>query len=133
MNAVFLDTVGLVALWNVSDQWHSAAETAFQLIQSRRLPLVTTTFVLLECGNTAARRPYRSVMCAFRQTLEQRKEVITPTTMDWTAAWQAYERGDCGQAGIVDHVSFSVMRRLGLTQAFTNDRHFQSAGFQTLF
>jgi hypothetical protein len=25
------------------------------------------------------------------------------------------------------------MRRLGLTQAFTNDAHFQAAGFETLF
>lgn len=38
-----------------------------------------------------------------------------------------------GSAGIVDHVSFSVMRRLGITEAFTNDRHFAAAGFITLF
>jgi len=25
------------------------------------------------------------------------------------------------------------MRRLGLTQAFTNDAHFKAAGFETLF
>jgi predicted nucleic acid-binding protein len=30
-------------------------------------------------------------------------------------------------------VSFSVMRRLGLTRAFTNDRHFAAAGFEALF
>jgi hypothetical protein len=26
MNTVFLDTVGLLAVWDVNDQWHSAAE-----------------------------------------------------------------------------------------------------------
>ena len=36
-------------------------------------------------------------------------------------------------AGIVDQVSFVVMRRLGLTRAFTNDWHFRAAGFETLF
>lgn len=41
--------------------------------------------------------------------------------------------GEAGQAGIVDQVSFLVMRRLGITEAFTNDRHFQAAGFVTLF
>jgi len=30
-------------------------------------------------------------------------------------------------------VSFAVMRRLGITEAFTNDRHFGAAGFTTLF
>ncbi len=48
-------------------------------------------------------------------------------------AWAAYRRGEAGAAGIVDHVSFEVMRRLGVTEAFTNDRHFVAAGFEVLF
>ena len=123
MNAVFLDTVGLITLWDENDQWHAAAEAAYLQIGWRRT-LVTTTFVVLECGNTAARRPFRPHVVALRQTLEQRQELIVPTAEDWANAWQAYERGEAGQAGIVDHVSFSVMRRLGQTQAFTNERHF---------
>jgi len=65
--------------------------------------------------------------------LEQRNELILPTEQDWREGWEAYERGEAGQAGIVDHVSFRVMRRLGITEAFTNDRHFQVAGFKVLF
>jgi predicted nucleic acid-binding protein len=30
-------------------------------------------------------------------------------------------------------VSFQVMRRLGLGEAFTNDKHFLAAGFTVLF
>jgi predicted nucleic acid-binding protein len=30
-------------------------------------------------------------------------------------------------------VSFAVMRRFGATAAFTNDRHFEAAGFQVMF
>jgi predicted nucleic acid-binding protein len=33
----------------------------------------------------------------------------------------------------VDHLSFVVMRRLDLLEAFTNDRHFRAAGFHALF
>jgi predicted nucleic acid-binding protein len=33
----------------------------------------------------------------------------------------------------VDHVSFAVMRRLGISKAFTNDRHFKAAGFEPMF
>ena len=29
MNLVFMDTVGLLALWNTDDQWHETAEKAF--------------------------------------------------------------------------------------------------------
>jgi uncharacterized protein len=95
--------------------------------------MITTTFVLLECGNTAARRPFRGKVCQLRQTMEQRNELIVPTEDDWKQAWADYEPGKAGQAGIVDHVSFAVMRRLGITEAFTNDQHFQAAGFVVLF
>jgi uncharacterized protein len=83
--------------------------------------------------NAAARRPFRGKVCRLRETLEQRNELIVPTEDDWKQAWTDYEQGKAGQTGIVDHVSFVVMRRLGVTEAFTNDRHFQAAGFTTLF
>lgn len=133
MTPVFLDTVGLIALWDTDDQWHGAANTAYQQLVSQRNTALTTTFILLECGNTAARRTFRTDVCALRQTLELRNELVVPTEDDWQRAWTAYEGGEAGQAGIVDHVSFAVMHRLGLTEAFTNDRHFQAAGFVTLF
>ncbi len=133
MSSIFLDTVGLIAVWDEADQWHRAAERAFAKIMSERTPFKTTTFILLECGNTAARRPYRDKASLLRKKLELREELIVPTQEDWQAAWHAYDRGLAGQAGIIDHVSFEVMRRLGITQAFTNDKRFQTAGSTTLF
>jgi len=60
-------------------------------------------------------------------------QLIVPTSREWEEPWAAYARGEPGDAGIVDHVSFIVMRRLSITDAFTNDRHFKAAGFNTLF
>lgn len=133
MSRVFLDTVGLVALWDTDDQWHAAADAAYQQIVANRKSSITTTFVLLECGNTAARRTFHSDVCALRKALDLRNELLVPTNDDWLQAWAAYERGEAAHAGIVDHVSFVVMRRLGIIEAFTNDRHFAAAGFVTLF
>jgi predicted nucleic acid-binding protein len=133
MSVVFLDTVGLIAQWDTGDQWHDLADAAYQQLVAQRKSVVTTTFIVLECGNTAARRTFRSDVCALRHTLELRQELIVPTEDDWKMAWAAFERGEAAQAGIVDHVSFVVMRRLGITDAFTNDRHFLAAGFTTLF
>jgi predicted nucleic acid-binding protein len=59
--------------------------------------------------------------------------LVEPAASDLEVAWTAYARGEAGSAGIVDHVSFVVMRRLGIIDAFTNDRHFRAAGFDTLF
>ena len=133
MSAVFLDTVGLLALWDTSDQWHEAAEEAFSKLSETRPALLTTTSVLLECGNAAARRPYRAAVDRLRERMESTGVLIAPSDEDWRQAWAAYREGEIGDAGIVDHVSFVVMRRLGITQAFTNDQHFRSAGFEVLF
>ena len=133
MSAGFLDTVGLLALWDANDQWHSAAEAVFAKLHRDKVPLATTSFVLLECGNAAARRPYRQAVERLRERMESNNMLVFPTHEDWRQAWGEYRHGSAGQPGIVDHVSFAVMRRLGIRQAFTNDRHFQDAGFETLF
>jgi uncharacterized protein len=133
MNAVFLDTVGLLALWDTNDQWHSAAEATFATFHRDKVLLTTTSFVLLECANAAARRPYRQTVERLRDRMESNNMLIFPTDTDWRQAWAAYRQSNAGQPGIVDYVSFAVMRRLGILQAFTNDRHFQEAGFETLF
>ena len=42
MNAVFLDTIGLIAVWDASDQWHTAADAAYQALLQQERRLVTT-------------------------------------------------------------------------------------------
>lgn len=133
MRTVFLDTVGLLALWDESDQWHSAARTAFGPLVTQRAVLITTSLVLAETANAAARRPYRTTVVRLRAQMEAAGWVIFPTPADWSAAWTAYARSEAAGAGLVDHVSIGVMRRLNLSEAFTNDAHFRAAGLLTLF
>ncbi len=133
MNGVFVDTVGMLAVWNRSDQWHSDARRAFSLLQPRNTLLFCTTLVLAECANAAARTPFRAEVDDFRKLLEAGGTLIWPSIEDWQIAWRAYREGNSDRAGLVDHVSFTVMQRLGIVQAFTNDHHFHAAGFETLF
>jgi uncharacterized protein len=130
---IFVDTVGILAIWDRSDQWHETASRAYDGLMRPMCYLVTTPLVLFECGNAAARAPYRGRVDALRRTFLVDGRLIEPTSDDLEHAWLAYDRGEAGEAGIVDHVSFAVMRRLGLSQAFTNDAHFRAAGFETLF
>jgi predicted nucleic acid-binding protein len=133
MSLVFMDSVGLLALWSETDQWHKPAEHSFTEITRNKATLLTTTFVLLECGNAAARRGFRDEANLLRDTYETAGALIWPTETDWQQAWLAYQRGEADSAGIVDHVSFAVMRRLGISKAFTNDRHIKAAGFEPMF
>ena len=133
MSVVLLDTVGLLALWDTGDQWHHVAQSAYDKLAQAKTPMVTTTFVLLECGNAGARRPFRLAVDRLCKQMQNEGALIVPTEDDWTSAWSAYRKGEADSAGIVDQVSFAVMRRLGLRQAFTNDRHFHAAGFELCF
>ena len=89
--------------------------------------------MLAETANAAARRPYRAAVVRLREQMESAGWVIFPTLDDWTAAWTAYARNEAAGAGLVDHISIIVMRRLNLTEVFTNDAHFSAAGLITLF
>lgn len=133
MSAVFLDTVGLLATWDQSDQWHADADTAFQQLLSTRRPLITTPDILHECANAAARKPYRNRVSALRIALAQAGLIIEPTPREIDDAWTEYDRGAPGQPGIVDLISFAIMRRTGSIDAFANDRQFAAAGFNRLF
>ena len=134
MNAVFLDTVGMLAQWDRTDQWHDAAARAYKkFVAEGRRATVSTTLVFLECGNAAARRPYRSWVAQTRQEMQTSGRLIVPTSQDWEDAWTAYASGMAGDAGIVDHSSFAVMRGLGITDVFSDDPHFKAVGFNTLF
>ena len=69
-DAVFLDSVGLIAVWNADDQWHAAAKPVFADLVKEKTRLVTTTYILLECGNAAARRPFRNDVIAPAECVE---------------------------------------------------------------
>lgn len=133
MSGVFLDTVGMIAVWDDTDQWHQAAKLAYQILLEQGRRLLTTPLVLYERGNASARRPYRGDVCELRRALAQEGLLVEPSEKELATAWAAYERAEAASAGIVDHVSFAVMRRLGIMEAFTNDYHFKAAGFTVLF
>jgi predicted nucleic acid-binding protein len=132
-DAVLLDTVGMLAIWDEDDQWHEPAEAAYREILARPVALLTTGFILLECANAAARKPYRPDVADLRDRLAARGGVHWPSDEELAEAWLTYRVGPPGGPGVVDLISFSTMRRLGVSRAFTNDKHFRAAGFVTLF
>lgn len=133
MKDVFLDTVGLIAILNQSDQWRLAALASFETLKANRRGFITTNLILYEAANSLARTPLRAAISDLRDELRDQGRVIVPTDADGELGWSRYRSGDARDASIVDCISFVVMRRLGITEVFSNDRHFSAAGFQTLF
>jgi predicted nucleic acid-binding protein len=68
-----------------------------------------------------------------RDDLGMAGDLYEPLADEVSQAWEDYAQGVFGTVGVVDLISFAVMRRLGITEVFTNDKHFTAAGFKVLF
>ena len=132
--SVFLDTVGLIAVLNRDDEYHRSAATVFSRIGETGRTVVTTNLVLGELGNGLARTPLREeVGWLIRQLhTDPVSTVVHVDRKTFADGVDLYiKRGDKSW-GLVDCVSFVIMRALGLTDAFTADHHFQQAGLNCL-
>jgi len=98
MTPVFLDTVGLIALYDVDDQWHMAAVPIYKQLVRSAQRAVTTSLVLYECGNAASRGPHRPAVDELRQLMAESGDLIEPTPEEIENAWANYTRGVAGSA-----------------------------------
>ncbi len=86
MNPVFLDTSGLIAVVNVDDQWHAAAEAIWRNLINSGAPLFTSSLVLIEIGDGLSRVEHRHLAVRLRKSLlsSSRVEVVQTTADDET-------------------------------------------------
>jgi predicted nucleic acid-binding protein len=132
--AVFLDTVGLLGTLNKDDDLHEPAAVVLRKLEETGRSVVTTTFVLAEVGNGLARTMLRADAAWLIRTLhsDPRCTVVYVERDELFEAVELYTERNDKSWGLVDCVSFVVMRRMGLSDAFTADRHFEQAGFVAL-
>lgn len=131
MNRVFVDTSFVVALINEKDQYHDHASELADLFD--RYPLVTTDAVLLEIGNALARNFREQAAEIIEQFLAS--DEVTVVHLDaaiFRKAFELYQTYSDKTWGLVDCVSFIVMREMGITDVLTNDKDFDQAGFNAL-
>jgi uncharacterized protein len=131
---VFLDTVGLVGVLNKDDEYHLQAIEVFATIGGEQRGVVTTDFVLGEVGNLLARTKLRDEVLWRVNELNQGDAAEVVYVEKELFVWGAklYQERSDKAWGLVDCVSFSVMDRLGIVDAFTADHHFQQAGYNCL-
>jgi predicted nucleic acid-binding protein len=128
---LFVDTLFVVALINRRDQYHAQATALAEKVDGQ--PLLITQAVLLEIGNALARGFKREAADIIEHFLTSEEvEVVHITPELFEEAFTLYRSYGDKEWGLVDCISFVAMRRAGVTQALTFDRHFAQAGFQVL-
>ena len=134
MNAVFADTVYWIALTNPRDS-HAQDVAPFDDLLSRG-KVYTTEEVLAElltffAGDSWLRS--RAVETLREILSDPAVHVIPQSHESFSAGFELYCARPDKQYSLADCISMQTMRREGLTDVLTNDRHFEQEGFRALF
>jgi uncharacterized protein len=126
----FMDTSYLVAITHKRDRYHAdAVSISKTLVPPVRL--LTTEAILMEYGNMLNIREK-----AFRYIQILRNapdtEIISIRPELFEKGLKAFGRYKDKEWGLVDCLSFIVMREKDISQALTSDKHFEQAGFTIL-
>ncbi len=137
MKPVFADTGFWVALLHKKDRWHQQAIKISQNLQSQKKNIVTSEMVLTEFLNFFSKfdTQIRQEAGLTVQKMQSHPNVmiIAANNQQFTKALEFYlKRPDKGWS-LTDCSSFQIMEELELTEAIAHDKHFQQAGFITLF
>ena len=128
---MFLDTSGLLSLRDRRDRSHEKAET---LYRDASRP-VTHSLILAEFIPLAQARgmPRREALTYVSDLIGN--EDVAVHWLDeraFGAALSLLRRRPDKTYSLCDAASFLLMRRLGVTEALTTDRHFEQEGFVRL-
>ena len=129
MNAVFADTSGLLALVNLEDHNHADAAAAFDTLRARRVPLVTTSYVLVESYALLGRRLGLTAVNGFRTDFAPLLDFVWVDEALHNAGLDLLLERRRRQLSLVDAVSFVAMRLRGMSEAFAYDPDFQQEGY----
>ncbi len=129
---VFIDTSALYAVLDADDLNHVQAKNTWRRLLESREKLLTTNYVLIE---TFALVQRRLGMKAVR-TLD--KDVLPVIDVFWVG--ESVHKSSVSnllktghrRLSLVDHISFTVMRSMEISTAFTFDSHFVEQGFHSI-
>ena len=134
MSAVFADTFYWIALINPGDRFAREVQRFDDLLSGGSV--YTTEEVLVEVLTFFAADTWLRIRAVetVREILSDPAVHIIPQSHEsFLSGFDLYAaRPDKGYS-LTDCISMHTMRREGLTQVLTNDRHFEQEGFRALF
>ena len=126
---LFVDSSYVIALMNINDRNNAQARLWAERFMTH--PLITTDAVLLEIGNALSRNGReKAIRIIHRALTADEIEIVHLNPVLFRAGLELYEAYKDKTWGLVDCVSFTVMREMHLPTALTFDKHFTQAGFR---
>ena len=131
---LFLDASYAIALASSTDRHHERAVELATRIENENRSLVTTRAVVLEICNALSKLRYRTAAIALLDAIEgdPNIEVVTLSEGLYRRGLGLYRQHQDKEWGLIDCISFAVVRERSITDALTADDHFRQAGFRVL-
>ena len=131
---IFADTSAWIALNSKRDQFHDIAVKINKELLQEGYHYLTTNFVLdetytglcIKIGHFAAVDFGEKIRCSKLVNIIHVDENLEEQS------WQLFKKFSDKQFSFTDCTSFVVMQQMNLTEAFTNDHHFEQMGFTIL-
>ena len=131
LKRTFVDTLYIVALVNERDEYNEKANELVEIYDNQ--PLLVTDAVLLEIGNSLARNHKQKAIEIFEEFfVSEEVEIVRLDETLFNNAFKLYKTRADKSWGLVDCISFVVMKEHDITDALTCDKHFVQAGFRAL-
>jgi len=133
-NKLLLDTSFAIARASHRDQFHLKAKFWSDKIQFENIPIVVTQAVILEIGNALSKLSFRQIAVGLLESFEKSENttIISMTDELYDEAFELFRNRPDKEWGLVDCISFVVMKEQKITDALTADEHFMQAGFRAL-
>lgn len=134
MTRLFLDTSYAIALAAPSDRLHHQAQELWGEIERTRMRIITTRAILLEIGNALSKPKQRKIAAELLGSLDRdsRVDVVPLSEELYKRGLELFRRRPDKSWGLVDCISFEVMREHAINDSLTSDGHFEQAGFRAL-
>lgn len=131
---VFVDSSAYFALVNDRDADHPAVADELRRLIAARQRFFTTNFVVAETHALALARINRDVAATVLRQIDESRltTIVRVSTGDERRAREIIEQYADKSFSLTDALSFAVMERLGIQQAFTLDQHFAQYGWSVL-
>ena len=136
MSKIFVDTSGWASLFDPKDKYHSQANAIYKTFREPGTRLITTNYIIAELAAllTSPLRISRNRIVNYIDGLRT-SELVDLLHIDEfieNRAWKLFKNRDDKEWSLVDCSSFVLMTQYEITDALTNDHHFEQAGFVRL-
>ena len=131
---IFVDTSAWLSLVNKKDIWYEKAKEIRQELIRENCSFWISDYITVEIANALARVHFRKIAVVLVESILSSKEIklirINPEL--FYESWALYKERHDKEWGFTDCTSFTIMLKYGIRTAFTNDHHFEQAGFKIL-